>query len=45
MYWLNPEPRPTGTRATPSWGSTANTDGIFECRNLRQLEAFVDVLE
>ena len=46
VYWLNPEPeRATGTPATPSWGSTTTCcDGTFECRNLRQLEKFVDNL-
>jgi uncharacterized protein with von Willebrand factor type A (vWA) domain len=45
VYWLNPEPR-------AYWGSGDSIidqyapycDGVFECRNLRQLRAFVDVL-
>ena len=45
VYWLNPEPR-------AYWGSgdsimdqyAAYCDGVFECRNLRQLRAFVDEL-
>jgi uncharacterized protein with von Willebrand factor type A (vWA) domain len=42
LYWLNPEPR-------SHWGSADSIigryapfcDGVFECRNLKQLEAFV----
>jgi len=45
VYWLNPEPR-------AYWGSgdsiigvyAPHCDGVFECRNLRQLESFVDEL-
>jgi uncharacterized protein with von Willebrand factor type A (vWA) domain len=45
VWWLNPEPR-------AYWGSgdsiigayAAECDGVFECRNLRQLEQFVDLL-
>ncbi|MGH9298368.1 MAG: vWA domain-containing protein [Acidimicrobiales bacterium] len=45
VYWLNPEPR-------SYWGSGDSIvdhyaqfcDGVFECRNLRQLEAFVEQL-
>ena len=38
-------PVATGTPATRSSASTAShCDGIFECRNLRQLEKFVDNL-
>jgi uncharacterized protein with von Willebrand factor type A (vWA) domain len=45
VYWLNPEPR-------AYWGSGDSImeryapfcDGVFECRNLRQLEAFVSSL-
>ena len=45
VYWLNPEPR-------SYWGSGDSIveqyarycDGAFECRNLRQLEAFVEHL-
>jgi uncharacterized protein with von Willebrand factor type A (vWA) domain len=45
LYWLNPEPR-------AYWGSGDSVieqyapfcDGVFECRNLRQLEAFVEQL-
>ena len=45
VYWLNPEPR-------SYWGSgdsivdqyAAYCDGAFECRNLRQLAAFVEHL-
>ncbi len=46
VYWLNPEPR-------SYWGSGDSvvgayepvTDGMFECRNLRQLERFVELLD
>ncbi len=45
LYWLNPEPR-------AYWGSGDSImdqyapycDGLFECRNLRQLKSFVDEL-
>jgi uncharacterized protein with von Willebrand factor type A (vWA) domain len=45
VLWLNPEPR-------AYWGSGDSIiaeyapfcDGVFECRNLRQLQAFVDEL-
>jgi uncharacterized protein with von Willebrand factor type A (vWA) domain len=45
LYWLNPEPR-------SYWGSGDSIiatyaplcDGVFECRNLGQLESFVDAL-
>jgi prepilin-type processing-associated H-X9-DG protein len=45
LYWLNPEPR-------SYWGSGDSIigeyapycDGVFECRNLRQLEQFVGQL-
>jgi uncharacterized protein with von Willebrand factor type A (vWA) domain len=45
VYWLNPEPR-------AYWGSGDSIieqyapfcDGVFECRNLRQLEEFVEHL-
>jgi uncharacterized protein with von Willebrand factor type A (vWA) domain len=45
VYWLNPEPRSywnTGDSIVGDYGS--HTDGVYECRNLRQLEAFVDKL-
>ncbi|MGH9171928.1 MAG: vWA domain-containing protein [Acidimicrobiales bacterium] len=45
VYWLNPEPR-------SYWGSGDSIveqyaqycDGVYECRTLRQLEAFVETL-
>jgi len=46
VYWLNPEPRSywnTGDSIVGEYGG--HTDGVFECRNLRQLEKFVEVLE
>ena len=42
VYWLNPEPKSywnTGDSIVGEYG--AHTDGVFECRNLRQLEGFV----
>jgi uncharacterized protein with von Willebrand factor type A (vWA) domain len=42
VYWLNPEPRSywnTGDSIVGEYGSF--TDGVYECRNLRQLESFV----
>jgi uncharacterized protein with von Willebrand factor type A (vWA) domain len=46
VYWLNPEPRSYWNTGDSIVGEYAvHTDGVFECRNLRQLEAFVDKLE
>ncbi len=45
VYWLNPEPRSywdTGDSIVGEYGT--HCDGVYECRNLRQLEKFVDVL-
>jgi uncharacterized protein with von Willebrand factor type A (vWA) domain len=45
VYWLNPEPRAywnTGDSIVGEYGIFC--DGTFECRNLRQLERFVDNL-
>ncbi|HMK11514.1 MAG TPA: VWA domain-containing protein, partial [Acidimicrobiales bacterium] len=45
VYWLNPEPRSywdTGDSIIGEYG--IHTDGVFECRNLRQLERFVENL-
>ena len=45
VYWLNPEPKSywnTGDSIVGEYGSY--TDGVYECRNLRQLESFVDLL-
>jgi len=45
VYWLNPEPRAywdTGDSIVGEYG--VHCDGAFECRNLRQLERFVDHL-
>lgn len=45
VFWLNPEPRSywdTGDSIVGEYGQHCN--GTFECRNLRQLEAFVDNL-
>ena len=45
VYWLNPEPRSywdTGDSIVGEYG--VHCDGTYECRNLRQLEKFVDVL-
>ena len=45
VYWLNPEPKSywnTGDSIVGEYGT--HTDGVFECRNLRQLEGFVEKL-
>ncbi len=45
VYWLNPEPRSywdTGDSIVSDYA--VHCDGAFECRNLRQLERFVDNL-
>ena len=45
VYWLNPEPRSywdTGDSIVSEYGT--HCDGVYECRNLKQLERFVDVL-
>ncbi|HLU42654.1 MAG TPA: VWA domain-containing protein [Microthrixaceae bacterium] len=45
VYWLNPEPRSywdTGDSIMSEYAT--HCDGVFECRNLRQLERFVDHL-
>jgi uncharacterized protein with von Willebrand factor type A (vWA) domain len=45
VYWLNPEPRSYWDTGDSIVGEYAtHTDGTFECRNLRQLELFVDHL-
>jgi hypothetical protein len=43
VWWLNPEPRSywdTGDSVISEY--SAHCDGVFECRNLRQLEHFVE---
>jgi len=45
LYWLNPEPRSywdTGDSIVSQYGTYC--DGVYECRNLRQLERFVEQL-
>jgi uncharacterized protein with von Willebrand factor type A (vWA) domain len=45
VYWLNPEPRSywdTGDSIVGEYST--HCDGVFECRNLRQLERFIDHL-
>src|SRR3954467_1079438 len=45
VYWLNPEPRSywdTGDSIVSEYG--VHCDGVYECRNLRQLERFVEQL-
>ncbi len=45
VFWLNPEPRAywdTGDSIVGDYG--AHCDGVFEVRNLRQLDEFVDNL-
>jgi uncharacterized protein with von Willebrand factor type A (vWA) domain len=46
VYWLNPEPKSywdTGDSIVSDYG--VHCDGVFECRNLRQLERFVELLD
>ena len=46
VYWLNPEPKSywdTGDSIISEYAGYC--DGVFEVRNLRQLERFVDILE
>ncbi len=46
VYWLNPEPKSywdTGDSILSEYSS--HTDGAWECRNLRQLERFVENLD
>lgn len=45
LYWLNPEPRgywDTGDSVVSEYGMYC--DGVYECRNLRQLERFVSAV-
>jgi len=45
VFWLNPEPSSywdTGDSIVGEYG--VHCDGVFECRNMRQLERFVDNL-
>jgi uncharacterized protein with von Willebrand factor type A (vWA) domain len=45
VYWLNPEPKSywnTGDSIVGEYGTY--TDGVYECRNLRQLEGCVETL-
>jgi hypothetical protein len=45
VFWLNPEPRrwwDTGDSVASTYAPHA--DGVFECRNLRQLEDFIERL-
>ncbi len=45
LYWLDPEPRTYWDTGDSIVGAYANhCDGVFECRNMRQLERFVDYL-
>ena len=45
VYWLNPEPRSYWDTGDSIMGEySPHCDGVFEVRNLRQLEAFVDRL-
>jgi uncharacterized protein with von Willebrand factor type A (vWA) domain len=46
VYWLNPEPKSywdTGDSIVSDYG--VHCDGVYECRNLRQLERFVETLD
>jgi uncharacterized protein with von Willebrand factor type A (vWA) domain len=45
LYWLNPEPRSywdTGDSIVSQYGVFC--DGVYECRNLRQLQQFVTTI-
>ncbi|MBI2708653.1 MAG: VWA domain-containing protein [Actinobacteria bacterium] len=45
VYWLNPEPRSYWDTGDSIVGEYATfCDGVHECRNLRQLERFVEIL-
>jgi uncharacterized protein with von Willebrand factor type A (vWA) domain len=45
VYWLNPEPHSYWNTGDSIVGEySTHCDGTYECRNLRQLETFVDVL-
>lgn len=45
VYWLNPEPKSYWNTGDSIIGEYSTfCDGVFECRNLRQLEKFVDHL-
>jgi len=45
LYWLNPEPKSYWNTGDSIVGEYAvHCDGVYECRNLRQLERFVDLL-
>ncbi|MCE2855458.1 MAG: VWA domain-containing protein [Ilumatobacteraceae bacterium] len=45
VYWLNPEPRSYWNTGDSIVGEYAtHTDGVYECRNMRQLESFVEKL-
>jgi uncharacterized protein len=45
LYWLNPEPRGYWDTGDSIIGDYApHCDGVYECRNLRQLEQFVTTL-
>ena len=45
VYWLNPEPKSYWDTGDSIVGEYAtHCDGVYECRNLRQLERFVEVL-
>ncbi len=45
LFWLNPEPKSYWDTGDSIVGEYANyCDGVFECRNLRQLEKFIDHL-
>ncbi|CAN5221330.1 VWA domain-containing protein [soil metagenome] len=45
VYWLNPEPRAYWDSGDSVMGEYApHCDGVFECRNLRQVGRFVEVL-
>jgi uncharacterized protein with von Willebrand factor type A (vWA) domain len=46
VYWLNPEPRAAWDSGDSVIGSyAAYCDGVYECRNIRQLKSFIEQLD
>jgi uncharacterized protein with von Willebrand factor type A (vWA) domain len=46
LFWLNPEPTSTWGTGDSVIGTYApHCDAVFECRNIRQLKAFVEQLD
>ncbi|GAA1262100.1 VWA domain-containing protein [Sphaerisporangium rubeum] len=46
VYWLNPEPRAAWDSGDSVMSAYArHCDGVYECRNVRQLKTFIDKLD